>query len=69
VAPVGVARGGAGASVATTAREIRMRHTIALLALSAIVLAACNTMRGVGQDMTAAGHTVSDTASSVQDKM
>ena len=46
-----------------------MRRAVAFLALAAIVLAACNTMRGLGQDMTAAGHTVSDTANSVQDQM
>jgi predicted small secreted protein len=45
-----------------------MIRTIAFLAL-ACALAACNTMRGVGQDMTAAGHTVSETAGNVQDQM
>jgi predicted small secreted protein len=40
-----------------------------LFILLAATLAACNTMRGVGQDMTAAGHAVSETAVDVQDKM
>jgi predicted small secreted protein len=45
-----------------------MTRTLALLAL-VLALAACNTMRGVGQDMSAAGNAVSDTATDVQRKL
>jgi predicted small secreted protein len=47
--------------------EIRMARTIALLLV--LALAGCNTMRGLGQDMSAAGDAVSDTANEVQRKM
>jgi predicted small secreted protein len=44
-----------------------MARTLALLL--ALALAGCNTMRGLGQDMSAAGNAVSDTANEVQRKM
>jgi predicted small secreted protein len=46
-----------------------MFRTLALLVLASLALAACNTMRGVGQDMSAAGDAVSDTANEVQRKL
>ena len=36
------------------------------LVLVALAVGACNTMRGVGQDMSAAGDVVTDTAQGVQ---
>jgi predicted small secreted protein len=51
------------------APEIRMPRTLALLVLAGLALAACNTMRGVGQDMSAAGNAMSDTANEVQRKL
>lgn len=35
----------------------------------AVVLTGCNTIRGVGQDVSKAGNAVSDTATKTQDKM
>ncbi|PVZ86499.1 entericidin [Serratia sp. S1B] len=35
----------------------------------AVVLTGCNTLRGVGQDVSSAGHVVSDTATNTQEKM
>ncbi|WP_111895626.1 entericidin A/B family lipoprotein [Acinetobacter sp. MB5] len=35
----------------------------------AVVLTGCNTIRGMGQDVSTAGHAVSDTATKTQDKM
>jgi predicted small secreted protein len=45
-----------------------MFRTLALVAL-VLALASCNTMRGLGQDMSAAGDAVSDTADDVQRQM
>jgi predicted small secreted protein len=46
-----------------------MSPRLILALIAAATLAACNTVRGVGQDMTAAGHAVSDTATDVQRSM
>ena len=35
----------------------------------AVVLTGCNTVRGVGQDVSTAGHAVSDTATKTREKM
>ena len=43
-----------------------MTRPLALPVALALALAACNTVRGVGQDMSAAGRTLSDTANEVQ---
>lgn len=46
-----------------------MFRTACLLLAATLALAGCNTMRGVGQDMSAAGNAVSDGATEVQSKM
>jgi predicted small secreted protein len=46
-----------------------MTSRIVLAIFAAATLAACNTVQGVGRDMTAAGHAVSETASDVQHRM
>jgi predicted small secreted protein len=48
----------------------RLPHLALLLGavlLLGVSLAACNTMQGAGQDLTAAGETLSDTAEDVAD--
>lgn len=40
-----------------------------LLLCSAFALGACNTMRGAGQDVSSAGHAVSDAATQTQNDM
>ena len=42
---------------------------LALVLASGIVLSACNTTAGIGKDVSAAGHAVSNTADKVKDKM
>lgn len=46
-----------------------MSKVIAAIALAAVVLTGCNTMKGFGQDVSKAGDKVSDTATKTQDKM
>ena len=46
-----------------------MTRSVLLALLAAMALAACNTVRGLGQDMSAAGRAVSDTAEGVQADM
>jgi predicted small secreted protein len=43
-----------------------MIRPLALLVAVALALAACNTVHGLGRDMSAAGDTLSDTARDVQ---
>lgn len=43
-----------------------MRNTVALLIASLIFLSACNTVQGVGRDVSTAGQAVSNTAEDVQ---
>lgn len=40
-----------------------MKSIFTAIVLAAVVLTGCNTMRGMGQDVSHAGHTVSDAAS------
>src|ERR687891_1641034 len=67
-----VARGHADASLASTAAgdperdataipEMTMTRSVLLALLAAMALAACNTVRGLGQDMSTAGRAASDT--------
>ena len=42
-----------------------MTRPLALLVALALALAACNTVRGVGEDMSTAGRALSDTAADV----
>jgi len=42
---------------------------IAVALLTTIVLAGCNTMKGMGQDVSSAGHAVTGAAATTQDKM
>lgn len=49
--------------------ETPMTSRIVLAIFAAATLAGCNTVQGVGRDMTAAGHAVSETASDVQQRM
>jgi predicted small secreted protein len=43
-----------------------MTRPLALLVALALALAACNTVRGVGQDMSAAGRALDETADELQ---
>ncbi len=59
------------APVLVTARarpvpEVPMIRPLALLFAVALALAACNTVHGLGRNMSAAGDTLSDTARDVQ---
>ena len=45
------------------------RPCLAVLLLATLALAACNTVHGAGQDISAAGKDVSSTATDVQKKM
>jgi predicted small secreted protein len=47
-------------------RPIRAARLVLLLALAAVGLAACNTVAGVGEDLSAAGHAVSKGADKVR---
>jgi predicted small secreted protein len=47
-----------------------LKLTIGLLAILVLPsLSACNTARGMGEDVSAAGHAMSGTAEDVEDKM
>ena len=46
-----------------------MIRTLVLALLATLSLAACNTMRGAGEDVSSAGHAVSNTAEDTQQKM
>jgi predicted small secreted protein len=46
--------------------EASMTRPLALLVALALALAACNTVRGVGQDMSAAGRALDETADELQ---
>ena len=48
------------------AKSVSVALIVAAMALS-IGLSACNTVKGAGQDVSAAGHAVSDTAQDVKD--
>ncbi|MBF7689334.1 MULTISPECIES: entericidin A/B family lipoprotein [Acinetobacter] len=41
----------------------------ASIAIAAVTLTGCNTFRGVGQDVSSAGHAVSSTATKAQSQM
>lgn len=45
---------------------IRMRRLMVILAGAGLLLAACNTVEGVGRDMSAAGGAIADTARQVK---
>lgn len=47
-------------------RPWRLSMTLVLLLAMTLVLGACNTMRGLGQDVGAAGQTMEETAEDVQ---
>ena len=48
-----------------------MKHLLSLilLTLTAVSLSSCNTIKGMGEDVSAAGHDVSKAAGAVQNKM
>ena len=48
-----------------------MKHllSLTLLALAALTLSSCNTIKGAGQDVSAAGHDVTKAASTVERKI
>lgn len=46
-----------------------MSKVIAAIALAAVVLTGCNTIKGFGKDVSKAGDKVSDTATTTQEKM
>lgn len=43
--------------------------TIPVLALAAVFLAACNTVKGVGEDVQAGGEAIENTAQDVEDEI
>jgi entericidin B len=45
---------------------VRLMLSVLLLAAALLALGACNTMKGAGQDVEAAGDAMSDTAEDVQ---
>ncbi|HET6468740.1 MAG TPA: entericidin A/B family lipoprotein [Geminicoccaceae bacterium] len=51
---------------AQPSRNLFGAFTLALLIGAAAVLAGCNTMEGMGRDVSAAGDTLTDTAEDVQ---
>jgi len=46
-----------------------MIRTLVLVVVATLSLAACNTMHGAGEDISSAGHAVSNTAEDTQQKM
>jgi predicted small secreted protein len=65
-----------GASYNQSAVETKMRKNLAtacltlfLLSGTAVLLSACNTTEGMGRDVSAAGHAVSNTAADVKQRM
>ncbi|MBC7752373.1 MAG: entericidin A/B family lipoprotein [Candidatus Saccharibacteria bacterium] len=46
-----------------------MIKVITAVAFATVMLAGCETMKGAGQDVSSAGHVVTDTAKNTQDKM
>lgn len=48
--------------------EARLFVVLAILLAAAPLLSACNTVAGVGQDVSAAGHGITHTADKVEDK-
>lgn len=46
-----------------------MLKVIAAAALATLMLTGCNTMKGMGQDVSSAGNAVSGAAATTQDKM
>ncbi len=54
---------------ATTGRRVVRRAAVVATVLASLALAACNTVSGAGQDVSAVGHGVSNGANSVANKM
>jgi predicted small secreted protein len=50
-------------------RELKMSKILAAALLAALALSACNTMKGAGKDVSAAGDTVTDQAAKTQNQM
>ena len=46
-----------------------MKKTIFVLAATSLLLSACNTIQGMGEDLTAAGEGVSKTAEKTKEKI
>jgi predicted small secreted protein len=46
-----------------------MIKVITAVAFATVMLAGCETMKGAGQDVSSAGHVVTDAAQNTQDKM
>ena len=46
-----------------------MLKVITAAAIAALMLTGCNTMKGMGEDVSSAGHAVTNTAATTQDKM
>ena len=53
----------------TDRAELGWLFGIIALSFMAVVLSGCNTMRGAGEDVEAAGGAMSDTAEEVEDEM
>lgn len=56
----------ATSSAAQPAQPHRLAMSMVLLLAMALLLGACNMMRGLGQDIGVAGETIEDTAEDVQ---
>lgn len=50
-------------------KNLSIALTLLVLIAAVPLLAACNTTAGAGQDVSAAGHAVTNTAEKVKDKM
>lgn len=46
-----------------------MLKIIAATAIATLMLTGCNTIKGMGEDVSSAGHVVTGTAANTQDKM
>ena len=56
-------------SRSTTVRHVIRRATVAATVLASLALAACNTVSGAGQDVSAVGHGVTSGANNVANHM
>ena len=50
-------------------RMVRLLVALAAMALASVPLSACNTAAGIGEDVSAAGHAVSTTATKVKNNL
>lgn len=53
----------------TVRKRVSLLLALIVLGCTTVTLAACNTTRGAGEDISAAGHAISNTAQNVKNKM